>query len=419
LGKSLAGEERPSTNASRLTALRDNLYAETILAGFVGQIAIAVSGVCSARALGVEDRGHLALLMLVPLILVQLGGMGVPSAVTFTVARAGSTEALPRRLPALVGAQALAVLVTSAVLFVVLAVDDESAVRAAAVACVFAGPGWLVTIYALAVLQGQRRFRAYNALRLVAPLFYALAALTLVIVGVGSLQLFALVWVLTWPLSAFASVIVLRGSRAPRHEGGVGALVGFGVRALPGTASPLETFRLDQAVVGLLLSAIDLGLYVVAVAFTTLPRLLGLSIGAIAYPRVAAVGVDEGAAIGRRAVLLTLGLCLVVVGPLVLAAPFLIQLVFGEEFAGASACTRILLVGALFSTLRRLIGDVARGLGRPSVGSIGEIVSWVSALPLLAVLMPLYGLEGVAVALSSAAALSFALVLVLMRMSRQ
>ena len=46
-----------------------------------------ISGVIAARALGVEGRGTLAILWLIPVTLVLLGGIGIPQATTFYVAR--------------------------------------------------------------------------------------------------------------------------------------------------------------------------------------------------------------------------------------------------------------------------------------------------------------------------------------------
>src|SRR5688572_7701167 len=56
-------------------------------AGGAGQAALVVSGILAARALGPENRGHLALLTLVPWVVCQLGLLGVPNAVTYYVAR--------------------------------------------------------------------------------------------------------------------------------------------------------------------------------------------------------------------------------------------------------------------------------------------------------------------------------------------
>jgi O-antigen/teichoic acid export membrane protein len=355
--------------------------------------------------------------MLLPLILVQLGGMGVPAAVTYVVARAGSVRALPRRVVALAVAQALAILFANAAIFAVLVADDEPTVRAAAVVTLPAAPAWLLSQYGLAVLQGEGRFPAFNLLRNLPALLYALVTVVLVALDADSLVAFALLWSLTWPASALATgMVVRRIPGRPAAREGLGGIVNFGLRALPGVASPFETFRLDQAVVGLLLSPYDLGLYVVAVAFTVLPRLLALSVGAVAYPRVAATrDATEARRLAREAVLVTGYLCLAVFVPLFATAPYLIELLFGEEYVGAATVMRILLVGAVLIAVRKIVGDVARGLGKPGAGSLGELASWVAAVPLVALLLPLYGLEGVALALTAAAGLSLIVVLMALR----
>ncbi len=62
----------------------------------------------------------------------------------------------------------------------------------------------------------------------------------------------------------------------------------YGVSAVLGSSSPAEILRLDQAIIALALSRYTLGLYVVAVAFTNLPRFISQSVGIVAFPRVAA-----------------------------------------------------------------------------------------------------------------------------------
>jgi O-antigen/teichoic acid export membrane protein len=385
----------------------------TMLTGVVGQVALAVAGICAARAMGVESRGHLALLMLVPLILVQLGGMGVPTAVTFAAARAGTLTSLPRRVVALALTQAVVVLLVNGAIFALLLSGEEQTVRLAAALVLPAAPAWLLLNYGLGALQGRGRLMAFNVLRALPVVLYAFAASALFAIGSHSIAAFAIAWSLTWPISAVSTLVVLRRCETrPEADGGVGTLVGFGLRALPGVSSPLESFRLDQAFVGVFLSAFDLGLYVVAVAFSTLPRLLASSVGAVVYPQLASVTDRELArSMGSRAVVLTSGVCLAAVILLIVAAPSLIEITFGAEFSEASTATRILLLGALLAAIRRVIGDVERGLGRPAVASVGELASWISAIPLIAVLLPSHGLEGVAAALSVAAGTSLLVVI--------
>lgn len=55
----------------------------SVLTGAWGQIAVAVTGPVVARLLGVENRGELALLLLVPIAICQLGSLGLPQAISY------------------------------------------------------------------------------------------------------------------------------------------------------------------------------------------------------------------------------------------------------------------------------------------------------------------------------------------------
>ena len=51
------------------------------MTGFGGQAVLIISGILAARILGVEGRGYLGLLIIFPIVLCQLGGLGLPQAV--------------------------------------------------------------------------------------------------------------------------------------------------------------------------------------------------------------------------------------------------------------------------------------------------------------------------------------------------
>ena len=175
----------------------------------------------------------------------------------------------------------------------------------------------------------------------------------------------------------------------------------FGLKALLGTLSPVDVVRLDQAVVGLFLTPVALGLYVVAQALANLPRVVATSIGVVAYPQVAAEHDRDSA---RRAMwrffFLGLALSALVVGVLELMAGELITLFFGEDFTEATAITQILLLASLFMAGRRVLTDGINGIGHPGFGTIAEVTSWILLLPGLAILLPWLGAEGVALALA-------------------
>ena len=188
----------------------------------------------------------------------------------------------------------------------------------------------------------------------------------------------------------------------------------FGLKALLGTLSPVDTIRLDQAVVGLFLNPVALGLYVVAQAFTNLPRVVATSIGVVAYPHVAAEAERD---VARRAMwrFFALGVvtsALVVAGLEVMTGR-LVTLFFGAEFSAAIPIAHILLLGTFFMAARRVLNDGVNGLGKPGLGTIAEVFSWIVLLPGLAIFLPRYGASGVALALAIAWAASLLLLILL------
>jgi O-antigen/teichoic acid export membrane protein len=395
----------------------------SVLTGIVGQAVLIVSGVLAARILGVQDRGYLALIILFPTVLTQIGSLGLPLAATFELSRDGTRAAQVIRTlarPLLVQVGAL-VTVQAAILAAVFW-GDSDLVRTSALISLGAVPAMLVHIYSTAILQGRQRFLAFNVMRIVPATAYSAAVLAIFLVGEGDLQWVVIGWIAALLLSAaIAAAIALRGValRSARSSGkSLRSMLRFGLKGLLGWTSPIETFRLDQAVVGLFLSPAGLGLYVVGLAFANLPRFIAQSVGYIAYPRIAAHKGEEAWRELRQFFWLATGASALVVLGLELGVGWLVPLFFGDDFSGAVPLTRILLIGALFLSARRVLTDGAQGLGRPGLGTVAEVSSWVFLLPALGIFTPLWQERGVALALTVSAALSFSVLLGLLLRSR-
>lgn len=306
------------------------------------------------------------------------------------------------------------------VLVAVLAGTDDGVVTAAVIS-VLALPAIFLQQYGLAILQGQGRFGAFNALRSLPSLLFTGCLGVIVVVGDGRLVVITAAWVVS---SVAASALTIVSARGPRPSKcadpppSIRAMLRFGTKGVLGSASPLETFRLDQAVVGLFLSPAALGLYVVGVAFTNLPRFVAQSIGMVAYPTVA----ESEPLVARRAIWrflwMTLGICALIVAVIEVTAPSLVPLLFGDEFDDAVPIVQVLLLGALFLSVRRVLADCARGAGLPGAGTIAELVSWIVLLPALALLTPRLGVLGVAWAFTVSSVMSACAVAIILFRTR-
>jgi O-antigen/teichoic acid export membrane protein len=169
----------------------------------------------------------------------------------------------------------------------------------------------------------------------------------------------------------------------------------------------LETFRLDQVVVGFFLSPAALGIYVASLAFTNLPRFIAQSLSMVAMPYVASRPDRHSA---RRASWRFFGATLAGAGlitiVLVVTADMIVPLVFGEDFHDAVHPTRLLLFGALLFSVRRIVSECLRAMDRPGIGTIAEVTSWIVLVPLVVLLAPRWELDGVAAAVAISAAVS-------------
>jgi O-antigen/teichoic acid export membrane protein len=376
-----------------------------------------VSGVLVARALGPTDRGYLALLFLVPIVLQQAGTIGLPLATTYFIARDPREERHVRRAIALPSVVQCGLLIAiQAVVLYFLVRDDPSSVRDAAVVSLAVVGGSLAALYGKAILQGQRRYAAFNVLWNAIVVLYMIGVLGLVAAGAADLFNVSVAWVVANLLAGALTLIVALRPRplAPQSDSGppLRTIVRFGLRGWLGTLSPVTTFRLDQAVVGLFLAPVQLGLYVAALAFTNLPTFISRGVAMVALPQVARGG--RGGDV-RTFFLMTTVLTGAVVIVLELTAGWLVPLFFGSAFEAAVPITRILLISSFFYGARRVLADAMSGAGRPGLGSVAELSSWIALLPLMAVLTPLWGVEGVAAALAISSAVSLAVFLVLLR----
>jgi O-antigen/teichoic acid export membrane protein len=394
----------------------------SLVASGLSQLLLIASGVLVARSLGPQDRGYLALLTVVSGVCILIGTLGLPLAATYYIARDRSHA---RQIASsLLGPGVILVVATLALQIAVLAAlvfHEPERVKVAALISLLMVPGILAFAFGTAILQGQQRFRALNVLRVVPTAVYVVAVLVVFLLDSANLVRLMAMWGAANLVGGFLAMgVAVRGLPTGPAEGPPPArsqMTRFGLKSLFGSISPIDALRLDQAVVGLLLTPVALGLYVVAQAFTNLPRIIAHSIGLVAYPRVAS---EPDPAAARRALwryfFIGVILSTLVVGSLGIAAGELVTLFFGSEFTDATSIVRILLVGTLFMAARRVLTDGVNGLGHPGLGTLAEVASWVLLVPAVAIFLPRFGVEGVALALTFSWAASLLLLLALVGM---
>jgi O-antigen/teichoic acid export membrane protein len=396
----------------RSPSRRNLIY--TIGAGLAIQVMLVVTGPFVSRLLGPAGRGDLAALMIWPTVLIQLGGLGIPAAVTYFLSRGTERRETIHLGLRYAAAQTVALTLIQVLVVIAVFAGRSAEVHEAALISIAVIPGMLAREYGLAVLQARASLAWYSALQLL-PIVLYMAAVVVLFVASAGLVAVVIAWVGTTVsigLATFAFAVKRIEALGPPVPGqaspGGREMFWFGLRGILSANSATDIVRPDQLALALFLPSRALGLYVVALAITNLPYFIAKAIGIAAFPAVAR---QSDPAVARRVawryLWAMIGSAGVIVATLFALASFLIPFFFGQEFRESVELSYILLAGAFFTAVRRVGAECMRGRGHPGAGTTAEIVAVVWLLATLAVLLPFVGVTGAAIGLASSQLTSF------------
>lgn len=369
-----------------------------------------VAGVAVARHLGPGDFGVLSFATSLAGLFAVVTGLGLDEILVRDLvdpARSGGTWRAAWRLR--LGAAWLAF--AGAIAVAILARPGEP--RVWLIAGIVAGgmifgPADLVDLW----FQARSRMRPPAVARQVA--LWTAAALRLLLVALDA-PLIAFAW------AVLAEAAIVAGAlgwlyRGEKEKPAPGDAAGHGRRLLqegwPLLASGflvMMTMQSDRLLLGRIAGDAEVGLYAAAARLTEVLHALPLALGAAVMPRLVALHRADTAAywqLARRTVLGAAAATFVAAAMLTLLAPWIIGIVFGRRYAGASDILAIhgwTLVFVTVVSLRTRLLVIAAGTGWVLIMSL-----LTAALNLVAnlVLIPRYGGVGAAWAAASAWAFS-------------
>ncbi len=156
----------------------------------------------------------------------------------------------------------------------------------------------------------------------------------------------------------------------------------------------LVNWRVDQALLALMIAPRHVGYYAVAVSLSELP---GAAAGVVKNVIFAEGSTRDDPLVAARAAR-TIGAVLAVcaVGGVLVAGPAVI-LLFGEPFRPAIPLAQVLFVATVPFVVEQAVGAGLLAAGRPGLRTIGQLVSATITVVALLLLVPLIGAMGAAV----------------------
>jgi O-antigen/teichoic acid export membrane protein len=388
-------------------------FASTAAANGALSVIGLLTGMLAARMLGAEGRGQFAAAQAWPLFLATLGSCGLVEAVAYFVARSPSqaraalATGLVLAIPFTLAASVAGVWLLPRVLH-----GETAEVQQAAAMCLVLVPLMTFSTAPSQALRGAGRYRAWNVLRLVAPLAW-LAALvaakradhvdisTLALAFIGATALAGCVAHLyTWR-ALDGSVLPDRSLARP--------MLAYSAPTMAATIPHWLNLRLDQLIVIALLDARALGLYVVAVAWSSAAHPLAEVVAHNAVPALAGATDkwQRARLVYRAGAIAAIGTSVV----LVAMTPTLLPLIFGVEFRAAIPVALVMVLAGAVEAANAVGAECLRGVGRPRAVLVAEGVGLAVTVVALPILVVLGGIMGAA----CAALLSYSAIVVAQR----
>lgn len=378
-----------------------SLVASTMTASMLIMLAGLITGSLTAKVLGVAGRGELAAIQLVGSFLGGLCTAGLPAAVIYFTGVNGKA-ADSYYTTGLLLAMALGVpcVVVGYLVIPHFLVNNRPEVLQAARLYLLFIPLSILSTFVLATLQGQMKIHAWNVLRTIAYVLWLGPVLWMYFQGPVTSEAFSGAYLVFLAAYLVPYLFVQYRSRtgpARFDRALVKPLVTYGWATTFANMSQQSSLRLDQMFIAAVLLPDQLGIYVVAVAWSAAHAPL---IGAVSYvivpyvSRIASV-VDQAEALSKITRIMVL-LNLVLSAALVLITPLAIHILFGPQFAKAVPVAYVLIGASVFANIKGVLAEGLRGVGKPEQVMRGEMLGVLVTAALLAASLSTTGLLTVA-----------------------
>lgn len=388
-------------------------YAQTFTASAALRGLGVVSGVLAARLLGPTGRGELAVILSLPLLLVQIGELELPRSLAHETSR---LDEIPRPLIATsfwlgLCLGCLQALVLAVTLPLYLPADKQHLLGASRWFVLYL-PAMLVADTLMGSDQGSGRFGRFSLFLALSNVLYVIAVLASWAGGNASPRIFAAALIVATLMTFAARIWVDWGaiSSAMPERKIACRLLSRGVSYYLPTVAGLALMRGDMLLLVRLVPSHAVGLYAVALAisvgqFGVVNPFIYVGFSDVAGQSNLRQALETLARHFRLAQLATITAALLTVA----ATPWVIRVMFGASFSGALVPAWLLIGASAFWGMEQVLEYGLRAAGRTRPGIVSNLAGLVVLLVAGIPACLHFGITGLAAAVLAAQTLNLAI----------
>ncbi|MCL6458755.1 MAG: oligosaccharide flippase family protein [Gorillibacterium sp.] len=395
----------------------------TSATNFLVMVISTLTAIVTARMFGVVGKGEFSAILFWPTLLAGLVGFGLPTSLIYNLKQSRGSG------PDLIRAGFLFQIPVSLIAGIIawiwlpawLAHYPLAVIQTARWYTVLMLPILLAVNLISALAQSIGKFNIYNGVRLYFPLINLVGLLVLWSAGSLSLHYASLVFlvtsvgVLSWALYSIRAELQIDWFKGLENTRAAKALFGYGSKVFGVELLGTLYSQFDKIIILSMLTSRDLGLYTVVYALSRVFNVVQTAITNVIFPKVS--GMDKGTIIKTvgRAFRLSMLLMMIAVVPCMFIGRFLLGLLFGAPFLEASGAFYLLSIECIIGGGSWILAASFNAMGRPGLVLVRQLIALAVTIGLFFVLTPLYGLNGIALALLIGAIIRLAVTIAAMR----
>jgi O-antigen/teichoic acid export membrane protein len=396
---------------NQMTGLGLRKFGKNINMTIIRQLIVAILGlgtsVLLARILGPDGKGIFSMVILLPTLIVTFSNLGISPASVYYLARKDFSLVYVVRGNIFLGLG----ISGAAIIVSIIMVSFCSGILFPGIpqGLLFLGiiliPLSILQSYLISIFQGVQNFRIYNIL------CYIPQGVTLVIASIGLLAFKPEVWVailaniLGVSTGLIISIINLKQYLFSKIKGTALYMkksIGYGWKAHLSNILAFLNHRVDMFLINSFLNPTSVGLYSISVSVAERLWMLSQSVSVVLLPRVSELKDDEDSRrkitplISRWTLLVTVLIAVI----LAVISPWIIKIIFGEEFRESAFALQILLPGIVTGSISRVIANDISARGKPEINMYTSLFTVAINIFFNIILIPEMGINGAALATS-------------------
>ncbi len=367
------------------------------------------TGTITARTLGPAGRGEQAAMAIWPQFFVYSLSLGLPSALLYTLKRYPEERSRSFSAALVLGG---IISVVSAIVGVItiplLLKKYPPEVIQLSQGLMLATPMVVLTEVLRPAMEASDEFAIANRIRYIPPL--STLAMLIVLALTKQLTPFTAVlsyWIpgipiLVWMIACARRFFTIRFTQIRQS---LKRLMHYGLRAYGIDLITALAGQIQQVLAVSLLAPAAMGFYAIAFSLCQLLYIVQSSFVTVLFPKAAARPVSEVVELTGRAARVSGILAILMAIAMMIFAPIVLHLLYGEAYLAAIPVFRILSIETVLGGIAIILSQAFMATDRPGIVTVIQGIGLALGVPLILTLTPKFGLLGLALALLGSTAI--------------